>query len=273
MSESAAPAIVFALAHQDDEYGLNSRIRLDASRGAEIFVVYLTNGQVPRGVSPTIRNAECSRVLASYGVRPTNISFVGTEECIDVGNLVYNLDVAAARLREIIAPISSRIEAFYTLAWEGGHQDHDAAHLAALHVAAEEQLLSKCWEYSLYNGVGAPWPFHVMRPIPGKLVASRHLPVGEAWKSAVQCWRYRSQYRTWIGLFPEAFLRWLWFRRELISPVDVSRIDAAPHSGKLLYERMFGISYEEFARQSAGIRRQIQTASRCACRLGEEARK
>src|SRR6185503_17138294 len=51
----------------------------------------------------------------------------------------------------------------YTLAWEGGHQDHDAAHLVALAFAQRRGI--PCHEMPLYNGYRSPGSlFRVMHP-------------------------------------------------------------------------------------------------------------
>lgn len=72
------------------------------------------------------------------------------------------------------------------------------------------------------------------------------LSIQEGFKSAMQFWRYPSQRRTWLGLFLEAFIRWVLMRREYLMPVNVAAVMTRPHLGNPLYERMFGVSNEEF---------------------------
>jgi hypothetical protein len=61
-------------------------------------------------------------------------------------------------------------------------------------------------------------------------------------------WRYPSQRRTWLGLFPELFVQRALRRREVLIPADAEAIRGRPHPGELLYERLFRFPYERFRR-------------------------
>jgi hypothetical protein len=57
---------------------------------------------------------------------------------------------------------------------------------------------------------------------------------------------YRSQRKTWLGLFPETFLKLVLVRREFVREADSRRVTSRPHDGLLFYERRFGYPYERF---------------------------
>jgi LmbE family N-acetylglucosaminyl deacetylase len=253
------PVVVFLFAHQDDEYPINARIRFEVKRGAEVICLYLTDGE-GRGVSSAVRNAESVGVLTSYGVAQASILFPGLELGIRDGHLMREVDSIAVVVAELLAPLSVRIEAIFIPAWEGGHPDHDAVHLIGLDAANSIGVSGKCWEYSLYNSYGTRHFFRVMKHLDRPGIVKRDLSFRESIVSAFQCWRYPSQLRTWLALFPESLFRWLVLRCERTARVDASWIDRRPHEGTLLYERLFNTSHEEFMELTAPIRRRILSA-------------
>src|ERR1043165_10179605 len=101
---------LYVFAHQDDEVAIAPRIARDVAAGARVVCAFLTDGG-----APAVRDAESRAVMAELGVQ--DVIFVGFPERA----LVEHLDAAYYALEEIDA------EAIVTLAWEGGHQDHDAA--------------------------------------------------------------------------------------------------------------------------------------------------
>src|SRR4029079_13639426 len=82
-----------------------------------------------------------------------------------------------------------------TLAWEGGHQDHDAAHLVALALAIARGV--RCIDFPPY--LGKRRPYRVLARL--CIGETRRLSMREIWRRAMLCWRYPSQRRTWLGLW------------------------------------------------------------------------
>jgi LmbE family N-acetylglucosaminyl deacetylase len=249
------PLALFVLAHQDDEYAINSRIRYELRNGNDVVCVFLTDGAA-KGVASELRNQESTTVLESYGVSKEHLHFLGTALRIGDGTLMRQTDQAAERLHALIEPLRTRVCRIFTLAWEGGHADHDACHLVALDVAGRLGMLDMCREFPVYTGFEAGPLFRVMKPIRNGAHV-RKLSFGEGLRSAFQCWRYPSQYRTWAGLFPEAFVRFAVLRREQTAPIERERVRRLPHSGVLLYERMFGVKANDFMKATYVIRERI----------------
>ncbi len=214
---------LFVFAHQDDEVAIATRIAREVAAGERVVCVFLTDGG-----APAVRDAESRRVLQSLGVN--DVRFVGLPD----GRLVEHLEEAYCALA------GEDFDQVITLAWEGGHQDHDAAHLVALALAIARGV--RCLEFPLYHGKGMPRPFYrVMVPLRRGQVTK--LSMREVWRSAMLCWRYPSQRRSWIGLFPQMLLR----RNEVVCEASAERVLRPPHEGRLLYERRFGFARERFA--------------------------
>lgn len=226
--------VLFVFAHQDDEVALASRIRFCIARGDRVTCLCLTDGAA--NVPATIRDEETRRALAHLGV--TDYRVAPPASRIADATLPEHLD-------EALQFVESQPGAFgevVTLAWEGGHQDHDAAHLVALVFARRRGL--PCLELPLYNGLGARGPlFRVNHPV-GDGWSARRLTRREYFANVALARFYVSQRRTWLGLAP---LLLLGAPRELTRPADPRRAAAPPHSRPLLYERRFHYPYERFA--------------------------
>jgi LmbE family N-acetylglucosaminyl deacetylase len=213
---------LYVFAHQDDEVAIATRIAREAAAGTRVVCAFLTDGG-----APAVRDRESRAVLEELGVG--EVHFVGLPD----GRLVEHLEEAFSALA------GERFDRVVTLAWEGGHQDHDAAHLVALALAIARGV--RCLEFPLYHGKGLPRPFfHVMKPLHDG--ERRRLSAREVWRRTRLCWRYPSQWRSWIGLCWATTIRWT----EVVSEAGAERVLRPPHDGSLLYERRFGFSRERF---------------------------
>jgi LmbE family N-acetylglucosaminyl deacetylase len=231
--------ILFVFAHQDDEIAGATRMLRARRDGDHVLCAYLTDGAFR--VPATIRNEESRGALSRLGV--TDILFATLPD----GNLPEHVSEALAFLESHVA----EIDEVYTLAWEGGHQDHDAAHLVALGFAQRRGL--PCHEMPLYNGYRSPGSlFRVMHPF-GDGWTSRRVSLADGLRVVGLLPLYRSQRKTWLGLLPETFFKLVIARREFVRDADPRRVTARPHDGLLFYERRFGYSYERFARETEGL--------------------
>ena len=100
----------------------------------------------------------------------------------------------------------------------------------------------------LYNGFKTPRKlFRVLVPIPTRgRVLTRKMKFHETFRHTLSVFRYTSQWKTWLGLFPELAYQRLIRRRETLQAVDMNAISQRPHKGDLLYERLFDFSYQKF---------------------------
>lgn len=232
------PHALFVLAHQDDEIAMASRISHCLRSGFAVTCAYLTNGE-GRRASSKVRDEESRQVLARLGVK--RMHMLGSEYAIPDGQLVDHL-VHALGLLE--SHVIETVDEVYCLAWEGGHQDHDASHLIAYALAAKRR--AACFEMPLYHGRGVPGPFFRTLSPMGEGWVARKIAFSEALKIIALCRFYRSQRKTWLGLLPETIVRLAFGRLEWTRAVDPQRFATKPHEGKLYYERRFGVTWAEF---------------------------
>ena len=242
---------LFVFAHQDDEIAAATRILHLLREGWTVSCAYLTDGE-GRAAPSRIRDEESRRVLTDLGVDLDRVHFLGSRERIPDGRLVEHLPKALQLLESAVA---DPVDELYCLAYEGGHQDHDASHLVAVAFARRRGILDRTFEVPLYHGGAMPGPFfNTLAPLRiGAPWSGRRIDIGEGLRVIGLCRLYRSQRKTWLGLVPGALIRLIMGKREWCRRVDLARLRDKPHSGRLFYERRFGVSWDEFAAHARGF--------------------
>lgn len=236
---------LFLFAHQDDEYGAFALIEAAVAAGRAPLCVYLTNGDFG-GQDPAVRNRESLGVLQRLGVPAADVVFLGGEEAISDGTLPRQLARAHAALARCLAA-RGPVDTLHVVAYEGGHQDHDAA--CAIAVALQRQgRVRALRQFSLYQGRGLPGPlFRVLAPLSanGPVTVLRY-GAGRRLAYLRHCLRYGSQWRTWLGLLPFVALHFLLRGVQASQALDPARLSSPPHEGAPLYDRRGFFRYAEF---------------------------
>lgn len=232
-----APASLFLFAHQDDESGVFQAIKDAIKAGHHVCCAYFTSGMF-NGLSAQKRNHESLAVLSQLGVGEEEVCFVGQQLAIDDASLPYNLNRAGQWLQQWVASFSD-VSSIYVTAWEGGHHDHDALHALTCLVAEDLGLLRCVRQFSLYNAYQCPGPlFKVFSPLAGNGICEKSYI---SWKSRCRymryCLSYPSQLKTWLGLFPLVFLKYVFIGQQILQPVSLERLKERPHNGPLYYEK------------------------------------
>jgi len=229
---------LFLFPHPDDEFAVAQPLADLRARGEEVRCVYLTAGGYG-GQATAPRRDESLRVLATLGVYASHVAFLDFED----GRLHASLEPAFAALRER----ATGATAIYLPAWEGGHQDHDAAHLLGLAFARD--IGAPAWQFPLYQGAGLPGPlFRVMAPLPANGASeARRTSVGERLAQLRRCLAYPSQWKSWIGLWPGVAWHMLVDGRFHLQPATLERARQRPHAGALLFERRGFTTAADFA--------------------------
>jgi len=259
---SAPGDVVFVFAHQDDEVGALTRIAFEARAGERVWCAYLTDGG--KHADPAVRDAESQRVLARIGVDPARIGFLrDAQGRVADGTLVASLERSRAMLLDWLRAHGAAPARMFTLDWEGGHHDHDAAHLVTLS-AARALHVGDVYVFPFYNAWRRRrgW-VRVCSFVPGAAPeVRRKLSLRECWRAAWTIAAYRSQRRTWFGLGPGFVVKTLARRQERLRRADPQRVLSRPHAGSLLYENVFGVSSEDVLRASAPVRAEVAAPER-----------
>ena len=259
-SESSS---LFIFAHQDDECGCFFELHRLVARGDKVLVVYLTSG-TPDGNTSHLRDSESINILVKLGVPSSNIYFLGSQEGIPDGKLSSHLEGAFQSVLNLIG-YSRLPQRLYFLAWEGGHQDHDAAHLIGLALGKRLGILENCFQFPLYTGHNLPSIFFkLFAPLPdnGAKNLSR-ISWRQRFEFLSYCLCYPSQKKTWLGLFPFFLFHYLFSGTQIFQPVSLLRIMQQPHTGRLLYERRGFYSYQKFIYSSKDfVQKNLITAAK-----------
>ena len=235
-------AIVYILAHFDDEYCALPLIKQRVRQGLDqrfLYVADYRDAELTR-----TRFAETQALLAHVGVDPANARHVGAGTGALDGSIHRHLDAAFAALTTAVAD-TGPVERFACTAWEGGHMDHDMCAMMTSRLAGAHGGVPVD-QISLYNGPGLAGPlFHGVSPLPENgPVTTVPLTAAEwsTWMAEVRF--FPSQTKTWLGLWPAMF--WTCARRGFgYQALHPSRIDERPHAGSLFYERMFKVAYAD----------------------------
>lgn len=226
--------IVFLLAHQDDEFACFSIIEETIRTQKNCLIIYLTKGTTGSH-SPTRRNNESLRVLKKLGLKDYQIIFLGEELNIDDGCLPNNLGLAWTALLDRLTVQPTQI---YTLAWEAGHQDHDACHVLGLYLAKKFSILKNSFQFPLYRSSGKKIIFYkVLSTLERNGPITRiRLPIPTRLRHIYYCITYTSQAKTWLGLLPFVILHYVLDGHQKTQPLNEKAIDHPTNASEALYE-------------------------------------
>lgn len=237
---------IILLAHQDDEIAILPLI-MQYLMPNTTHVVYLTSGSHD-GSSMPVRNNESIRTLTKLGIPLGNISLLGSLLGIADKTLCQNLGKIYPELKELMR--EKQIKTIYTMAWEGGHPDHDAAHILGVAVALSHGVMGNCWQIPWYNAVEATRLNRVklFTPIPANGRVSYY---STSWYNRIR-WLYRavfypSQVRILLWLYPYLVKYVISDGRIVLQPCAIERISQRPTNKQLRYEQNNFYSYRTFS--------------------------
>jgi LmbE family N-acetylglucosaminyl deacetylase len=242
---------LFIFAHNDDEFFVRPLLMHEVAQGRQILCVYTTDGAA-YGESAERRHLESVQAFAAIGIDEGCIVPLGMRLGVRDGASHKEIDRLWSALQETTS--KHHVTRIVTLAWEGGHVDHDTAHLLA--VALGKIAGCPVDEFAAYHRFRTLGPLvwcMSLLPGPGDVM---HYPVSlsEAWRWLAGCRHYESQRRTFAALIGFCIPQIVGRRR-----LEVRRIPLArnywikPHDGEMLYERRFRVPHREFASASSAF--------------------
>lgn len=236
---------VFLFAHQDDDFGVFHEIADAVAHKERVVCLYLTNGAWA-GVTPQERNAESLDVLTRLGVSIGDIRFIGTELDIDDGSLVDHLDRCWDGVLSALGALED-ITRIIVPAWEGGHHDHDAAHLVGLALARRLNVLEESRQYPFYRAPTLRFWVTFAAPLEANgPVISRSLGLRERLYYLSLLRHYRSQRSVMLKLGPQLAWSYLTNGTQMLQRLNPQRAMEAPMDRPLLYEIWGLCTYEHF---------------------------
>ena len=237
---------LFLFAHQDDEIGVLHEILKAVRAGDRVVCIYLTNGGAGKA-TPQERNAESSRCLTSLGVSPDDLIFLGTEQDIPDGRLPDNLERGWSKLIETVEPLQP-VRRIFTHAFEGGHQDHDAASVIGTLLAKRLGCLEESRQFPLYRAPGGRFLLKFAKPLQANGPVERS-PISINEKSLIlsKLFQYPSQSIVMMKLGPRMALDFLIDGAQKLQPLSLARLREPPNDA-YLYEAWKIYDYARFRR-------------------------
>lgn len=237
----SAPFTLFVLAHPDDDLFVRPLIVRSLGAGGVIVAFVAAETERTRGR----RRREAVAALAALGLDALHVVFPGEDADARDGRVIARLDAVYASLAAALGDRLGRIGSIVTHAWEGGHPDHDAAHLIALKLARRLGVAEESFGCAFYRAAEAPLlPYHVQTPHPAA-ADYRRVPVrfAEAFAAAAAARRYPSQWRALIVFAPFLMARAFVDRSLHLQPLSRSIAPARPPGAKLLAETLFATPF------------------------------
>ena len=237
--------IFYLFAHQDDEFGIFIQLKKDAKINNP-FIFYLTSG-TDKNISKYklyLRDKESIKTLTKLGIKKKNIIFLGRKLQIKHNKLYLNTKKITNFFDNYISNYNKPY-AIYTHSWEGGHEDHDTCNLIARKIRSKYKI-KNCYQFPLYNSYNTSIIFfRVFNPINNKNVKKIYTSIKERFFFVKLLFNYKSQIKTWIGLYPFIIAHYIFKGFNIIEKLNSNKNIKRPHKGELLYEKRKYCTFSE----------------------------
>jgi LmbE family N-acetylglucosaminyl deacetylase len=192
---------MFIFGHYDDDSAISGTINMFVRAGWEVHSVYTTSagtGSVLWGTT-TARKAEMQKSVDFEGVPRPNRHILNVPDSEAVKNLPRIMDEVTALV------IKYKPSLIITLAYEGGHWDHDSSCVAGYVAWKRSGLDITRYEVPTYNAAGPKiQPYQMNHFIKAWGPTQYVIPDREAWKVRREVrYAYKSQ---WFLMLPEGLI-------------------------------------------------------------------
>lgn len=235
--------IIFIFSHYDDEFGLFNVIENFTKKNKNVFVLYLTSGlkihEKKNKKKLHKRENESLKILLKLGVKKENIIFLGKKLNIHVYDLYKKLNITYKTINEFLKKLKGNY-IFYTHAWEGGNEDHDASFVIVKKILCKNIRAIVGFQFSQYHRKNSNiYPFKVQKLIhSNSKIYKNKLSFFSKIKFISYLFTYTSQFYLWLPIYPFIILRILFNNYGSVKIISKNLIIKRPHSGNLLYENL-----------------------------------
>jgi hypothetical protein len=232
------------LPHMDDEvFLIPYLVELSEDMNCEVSIFFLTKSE-GRGhkYDQTVREKESERAISQI-LPHAKIEFLGKKFNVDDLELHKSLTMHYEYLKQILSENCDTLVSPY---FEGGHIDHDSSCILT-NVLAKE-LGCRHLTFHLYSArTKKGHLFRVAKPCGDvSSVSTSRISSGVYRNTVLIPFRYRSQFLTWLGLYPGLVSRTLLLRKFVMQDTYDFDFSKPPNFGKILYENKRDGSYAQW---------------------------
>jgi hypothetical protein len=226
--------IAILLPHMDDEvFIIPYLVYLKKQEINEVTFYYLTKSQGRNNrFDQSVRESESTRMIKSI-FPDAPIEFLGRKFEVEDLFLHEKIDLL---FEYLLHELNGKYDQLVSTHFEGGHIDHDSAGILSFKLAksARIQLLT----FNLYSARSNSGPFYrVAKPI---YLSKYDLKISIHRMSYSRIllipFVFKSQIRTWVGIYPALFWRLLIRRKFSLNLDPEFNPLQRPNDGKILYE-------------------------------------
>ena len=179
------------------------------------------------------------------GIKEKNIIFFGRIYNIETCCLYKKLNYAYKILFKEIKKIKGK-KILYTHALEGGNEDHDACYAIVKKMINNLNDIKSTFQFPLYNSNTKVFYYQVQKILNcnGNLIKIKTKFFNRI-KFIGYLFSYKSQTRTWIGLYPFIIFNLLFRDYYCLQKMNKKLIIKKPHKGVMLYEKFKRCSFSD----------------------------
>lgn len=242
-AKNSSSCVLFVFAHQDDELCYTAKIKRLALEGTRIEILWITDGAL--FVPAEVRRKESTKAMETLGISSSHLHFWNYPDSRSFEHAPQIVN----RLTDFMGELEP--SEVYTIAFEGGHPDHDTANFAVATAAKRQNQVPRLYEAPAYNAYKTPF-LSFNKFIPAETETS-YTPVSlsDQFLRIKVLLNYRSQF--WMTVFPMLTVGWIraFGPGEPYRPMPDWNYRQPPHEGKLSYERltsklMFDVHFSDF---------------------------
>ena len=237
--------ISILLPHMDDEvFIIPYLVFLREQKSHDISFFYLTKSEGRnKRFDQKIREIESLKMIELI-FPEARIEFLGRK--FDVEDLLLHEKVEIL-FEYFLRELDGTCDLIISPHFEGGHIDHDSASILASHLA--NTINTELLTFNLYSARRNYGPFfQVAKPV-GKL--NRDVKVKVLGSSYLYMFlipiRYKSQIKTWLGIYPALFWRILVRRKFSLNQFPSFNPNLKPNGGRVLYENRKDGNFQDWS--------------------------
>jgi hypothetical protein len=228
----------------DEVFIIPYLVFLREQKSHDVSFFYLTKSEGRnQKFNQGIREFESKKMILSI-LPEARIEFLGRKFDVEDLLLHENIDILFEYLNQELDGTCDQIISPH---FEGGHIDHDSSSFLASHLA--KKIDAELLTFNLYSARGNYGPlYRVAKAFESPGTALKVGVLRHSYIYMIQIpFIYKSQIRTWIGIYPALFWRILVLRKFSLIQTPSFNANLKPNKGRVLYEKRKDGNFQQWS--------------------------